>query len=192
MRTLSRRNDLPVAAVVATALAAGPVLAAGDDSEPVDVPAPQAVQTVYLEAEDLLPALESFEAPGERQEGVAVASREDVDDVFSGNAGVQLANQDVGTRMTLRFEVTASGAYNVAVRMTQGPDFGIVQPLVDGRPLGPRFDGYSPEEDTRSEELVLGRLELAEGSHTITFRVEGKADASAGLNAGVDYLELEP
>ncbi len=187
-----KKRILPVAAIVATAIAAGPVLARDGDAERVDVPAPEALQPLYLEAEDLLPALESFEAPGERAEGLAVASREDVDDVFSGNAGVQLSNQDVGTRMTLRFEVTASGAYNVTVRMTQGPDFGIVQPLVDGRPLGPRFDGYAAQEDTRSEELVLGRLELAQGSHTITFRVEGKADASTGLNAGVDYLELEP
>jgi hypothetical protein len=29
-------------------------------------------------------------------------------------------------------------------------------------------------------------------SHTVTFTVEGKADASSGLFAGVDYLELEP
>jgi hypothetical protein len=185
------RRILPVAAIVATALAAGPVLAQGDGDD-VDVPAPDDVQVVYLEAEDLLPALESFEAPGERAEGIAIASREDVDDVFSGNAGVQLANLDVGTRMTLRFEVPASGTYNVAVRMTQGPNFGIVQPAIDGRPLGPRFDGYSAEEDTRSEELVLGRIELARGSHTVTFTVTGKNDASSGFFAGVDYLELEP
>jgi hypothetical protein len=191
MRLFSRSRVLPLAAVVAAAVAAGPVLAEGDDAERVAVPAPEAVQPVYLEAEDLLPALESFEAPGERQEGVAIARRISVDDVFSGNAGVELTNIDVGTRMTLRFEVPASGAYNVAVRMGVGPNYGVVQPALDGREIGGAFDGYAPEAG-RSDELVLGRVELAEGSHTVTFTVEGKADASSGLFAGVDYLELEP
>ncbi len=192
MRILSRRNALPVAAVVATALAAGPVLAQDDDGGSVAVPAPGTLQTLYVEAEDLLPALESFEAPGERQEGVAIASREDVDDVFSGNAGVRLSNRDVGTRMTLRFGVPVSGAYTVSARMVLGPDFGVVQPAVDGRPVGERVDLYSREDDTRSDELVLGRLELARGDHTITFTVVGRNPAARGLDAGVDYLELEP
>lgn len=191
MRLLDRSPILPLAAVVATAVAAGPVLAQGDGAQRVDVPAPEAVQPVYLEAEDLLPALESFEAPGERAEGLAIARRIDVDDVFSGNAGVELTNLDVGTRMTLRFDVPASGAYNVAVRMGVGPSYGIVQPALDGRAVGGAFDGYAPAPG-RSDELVLGRVELAEGAHTVTFTVQGKADASGGLFAGVDYLELEP
>ncbi len=192
MRILTRRNALPVAAVVATALAAGPALAQDDDTAPVAVPAPEALQALYLEAEDLLPALESFEAPGERQEGVAIASRENVDDVLSGNAGVRLTNRDVGTRMTLRFGVPVAGAYDVAARMVLGPDFGVVQPAIDGRPLGGRVDLYSREDDTRSEELVLGRIELARGDHTVTFTVVGRNPAARGLDAGVDYLSLEP
>ncbi len=191
MAFLSRSRVLPVAAVVAAAVAAGPVLAGDDENERIAVPAPEAVQSVYLEAEDLLPALESFEAPGARAEGLAVARRVNVDDVFSGNAGVELSNVDVGTRMTLRFEVPASGAYNVMVRMGVGPTYGIVQPALDGRPLGLPFDGYAAEPG-RSEEVVLGRVELAEGSHTVTFTVQGKAQTASGLGAGVDYLALEP
>ena len=76
---------LPLAAVVAAAVAAGPVLAGDWDGGQVDVPPPEAVQTVYLEAEDLLPALESYQAPGERQPGVAVASRQNVRGAFSGS-----------------------------------------------------------------------------------------------------------
>ncbi|MBA2637061.1 MAG: hypothetical protein H0U79_02370 [Solirubrobacterales bacterium] len=184
---------LPVAAIVATALAAGPVLAQdGDgDSQRDDVPPPHAVQTVYLEAEDLLPALESYEAPGERQPGVAIASRQEVDDVFSGNAGVLLTNGDDGTRLTLRFTVPASGAYSVAARMGVGPDLGIVQPAIDGRPLGRSFDAYATEAG-RSDELVLSRVELAKGDHTVTFTVESKNAAATGKNARVDYLTLDP
>lgn len=191
MTFLSRSRVLPLAAVLATVVAAGPVLAQDDADERVVVSAPEVVQGLYLEAEDLLPALESFEAPGERAAGVAVARRVEVDDVFSGNAGVELTNLDVGTRMTLRFEVPAGGAYNVAVRMGVGPTNGIVQPSIDGRPVGQPFDGYAAEAG-RSDEIVLGRVELAAGSHTVTFTVQGKADAASGLGASVDYLELEP
>jgi hypothetical protein len=75
---------------------------------------------VYLEAEDLLPALESFAAPDQRQPGVAVGARQQVSGLFSGNAGVLLTNLDEGTRLTL----PASGAYGVGARI--------------GSPVGPR------------------------------------------------------
>lgn len=183
---------LPVAAVVATALAAGPVLAQGDgEAESVRaVPAPEAVQPLYLEAEDLLPALESFDAPGERQPGVAFARRVNADDIASGNAQVGLTNEDVGTRMTLRFGVPAGGAYNLTARFVRGAAAGIVQPQIDGRPLGSPIDLYAAE--AGYVETLLGRVELARGDHTFTLAVTGKAEASGGLGAGLDYLSLEP
>ena len=188
-----RMMVLPVAAVVATALTAGPVLAQ-DDAAGVPsaraVPAPQALQPLYFEAEDLLPALESFDAPGERQPGVAVARRERAEDVASGNAQVALTNEDVGTRMTLAFRVPASGAYNLTARLVRGPASGAVQALVDGRPLGTPIDLYAAE--AGHVEALLGRVELARGDHMFTLAVTGRAEASGGLGAGLDYLSLEP
>jgi len=189
MRLSSR--FLAVAAIVVTVVAAGPVLAWNGGGDSTTVPAPDALQAVYLEAEDLLPALESFAAPGERQPGVAVGARQEVGGLFSGNAGVLLTNLDEGTPLTLRFAVPASGAYGVVARMGVGPDHGIVQPAIDGRSLGERFDGYASEAG-RSEELILGRVALSQGDHTVTFTVVGKSTAAAGLNARVDYLQLEP
>jgi hypothetical protein len=182
-----RSRILPLVAVAATALAAGPVFAVAQDDEP---------RRVYLEAEDLLPALESYanQEDAEAQEGTdeqAIARRESVDDVFSGNAGVLFANATEGSRFTLRFEVPEDGAYTIVARFGRGPDHGIVQGAVDGRPLGEAVDLYAPEAD-RTEELALGRLELAEGSHTVTFTAQGRAQASTGLGARVDYLELRP
>jgi len=182
---------LALAAVMASAVAAGPVLAWHDGESAPAVVAPDALQSVYLEAEDLLPALESFAAPGERQPGVAFAARQDIGGAFSGNAGVQLTNANKGTRLTLRFDVPASGTYSVVARMGIGPDHGAVQPAIDGRPLGARFDGYAPAAQ-RSKELVLGRVELSEGAHTVTFTLVNKSAAATGLDARVDYLKLEP
>ncbi len=202
-----KRKVLPVAAVVATALAAGPVLAQDDEDAVRSVPAPAAVQPQYLEAEDLLPALESFDAPPPRApatppatpappvpqppEHRAVAQRAEVEDVASGNAVVDLVNRDVGTRMTLRFRVSAAGAYNVLVRLGTGPEYGVVQPAIDGRPLGGPIDTYAAEAGF-AEEALLGRFELAQGDHTITFTVTGKAEAATGLGARLDYVSLEP
>lgn len=76
MRLSSR--FLAVTAIVVTVVAAGPVLAWNGGGESTTVPAPDALQAVYLEAEDLLPALESFVAPGDRQPGVAVGARQEV------------------------------------------------------------------------------------------------------------------
>lgn len=189
-----RSRIMPLVAVAATALIAGPVFAVAHDESP---------RTVYREAEDLLPALEGFEsnfpgnknpalAPGtEPTEPQAVASREEVDDVFSGNAGVLYENVTDGNRFTLRLKVPGDGTYGVAVRFGTGPDLGIVQPSIDGRPLGDPVDLYAAEPG-RTPELTLGRLELAEGDHTITFTVAGRAAASTGLRARVDYIELRP
>jgi hypothetical protein len=152
----------------------------GGDS--TTVPAPDALQDVYLEAEDLLPALESFAAPGERQPGVAVGARQEVSGLFSGSAGVLLTNLDEGTRLTLRFAVQASGAYGVGARIGVGPDHGIVQLAIDGRRLGERFDGYASEAG-RSEELILGRVTLSQGDHTVTFTVVGKNTADGPQRA---------
>jgi hypothetical protein len=177
-----RTRILPLVAVLATALAVGPVVAVARDGEP---------RPVYLEAEDLLPALEGFASNEQGSETQAVARREPVDDVFSGNAGVLFDNATEGNRFTLRFEVPADGTYTVVARLGRGPDQGIVRPAVDGRPLGDPID-LAAAEPGRTDELVLGRLELAEGSHTVSFTVEGRAPGSSGLRASVDYLELLP
>lgn len=177
-----RSRILPLLAVASAALVAGPVFAVAHDDPP---------QRLYREAEDLLPALEGFASNETGTETQAIARRESVDDLFSGNAGVLFENQTEGNRFTLRFKVPGDGTYSVAVRFGTGPDHGIVRPTVDGRELGDPVDLYAAEPG-RTPEHTLGRLELAEGDHTLTFAVDGRAAASSGLRARVDYLELQP
>jgi len=177
-----KRRWLPIAAIVATMGAAGPVFAVAEDRG-----GPQ-----YLEAEDLLPALEGAESQlpegVERTPGQAVARRERLDPQASGNAYVRFENESEGNRFTLRFPVEASDLYTVVVRPTRGPDHGVVQMAIDGRPVGDRVD-LSGAELAPAQDIVLGRLELAAGDHTLTVTVER---AGAGLRAGLDYLELVP
>jgi len=178
-----KRRWLPVAAVVATVAAAGPVFAVADDRG----------GRQYLEAEDVLPALEGAESElpagtTERTPGQAVARREERSPQASGNAVLAFVNESVGNRFTVRFPVEASDAYDVVVRPTTGPDHGIVRMAIDGRSLGESVD-LSAAEPGRADELTLGRIELAAGDHTLTVTVE---KAGGGLRAGLDYIELVP
>ncbi len=175
-----RTPVLAVAAVVATALAGPDSAAAQRDDD--RGPAPQ-----FLEAEDLLPALESSTTPANpRTPGQAVARRATLDPLASGNAYVRFENESEGNRFTLRFPVEASGTYSVVVRPTRGPDHGVVRMAIDGRRVGPRVD-LAATRLRRGRPVRIARLPLAEGHHTLTVFVAGR---SAGLSAGLDYIEL--
>lgn len=176
-----RALTLAIGALSAAALVAGPLHALNDDGPRV----------IYREAEDLLPALEGFAGVPGGTETQAIARREQVGDLFSGNAGVLFENATPGNRFTLRFGVRADGAYDVNVRFGTGPDHGRVRAAVDGRPIGGLVDLYAAAAG-RTQELTLGRRELAEGDHTLTVTVPDGAAAASGLRARVDYLELRP
>ena len=171
-----RTPALALAAATAAALAIAPP-AAGQR------PVPQ-----FHEAEDLLPALESAVTTVPPTPGQAVARREVLDPLASGNAFVRFDNEWEGNRFTLRFPVLASGTYTLVLRATRGPDHGVVRYAVDGRRRGPRVD-LAATRLRRAATLRLRRLALAEGAHTLTVFV---ARRSAGLDAGLDYLELLP
>jgi len=170
-----------VVVLLAAIAGAGPVVAA-DGAR---------VEPVYLEAEELLPALEGFASNAEGTEQQAIARRESVDEILSGNAHVLFENATEGNRFTLRFPVPVSAGYTLVARFTRAPGYGVVQAALDGRPLGGPVDLYAPTLG-QSEERVLGRVELARGDHTFTVTVQGKSAASTGLRAGLDFIELRP
>lgn len=179
---------IPLAALLLAAAMAGLLLAdrsatAGDDRPPS--------HALYVEAERLLPALESFASTPDGAAGKAVARRQGncCSVVFSGQAQVQFRSFEAGNRMTLRFEIPDSAEYAISAVFTTAPDYGIYELAIDGRPVGERFDGYSAAV-ARSQPVSLGHLELAEGSHTLTLAVPEKNPASTGYHAGIDYLEL--
>ncbi len=180
-----RAPVLAVPAVLGVLLAA----LAGPAHAPAQRPADDGARAQFLEAEDLLPALESSATSATpRTPGQAVARRAGLDPLASGNAYVRFDNEWEGNRFTLRFPVEASGTYTLVLRPTRGPDHGVVRIAVDGRRIGPRVD-LAADRLRRGRPLRLPRLALAEGDHTLTVFV---AQRSGGLAAGLDYLELQP
>ena len=85
----------------------------------------------------------------------------------------------------------ANGTYNLVVYYTTAKDYGIVQALVDGKPVGSPTDCFTQDVKAKGR-VQLGALDLTAGTHRITFRVTGKNAASSNYAVGVDAIGLEP
>ena len=68
--------------------------------------------------------------------------------------------------------VAVPGKHTVNLYATTAPDYGIIQTLVDGKPLGAPIDLYAPLV-LPTGKLSVGVIDLATGTHTLSFRVIG-------------------
>jgi hypothetical protein len=178
--------------IALAAIAAVPVALVADRHASADATSSRADRFAYREAEGMLPALESYASNAQGSATQSVARRQgDVGDLhFSGKAQVLFDNHNGdGSRATLAFDVPDAGLYAVAAALTRGPDYGVVDVVLDGRPVAAHFDGYAPA-PARGEPVQLGRVELAEGVHTITLTAVGRNPASSDFLAGLDFVEL--
>ena len=185
-RNLVKRNLIPVLVAGAAALSGAGLV--GHAAFAGDAPAER---FVYLEAEGLLPALESFASnpAGTVEQAIARRQNNCCEVNWSSRAQVLFENFTPSARMTLRFEIPESARYSLSLVFTRAPNFGIYEFSIDGRPIGDRYDGYAPAVE-RSQPTDLGSLELAEGSHTLTLTVPDKNPASSNYFGGLDYFEL--
>jgi len=87
--------------------------------------------------------------------------------------------------------VRSTGRYRLRVLATAGPDFGIVQVALDGKPMGVECDLYSGRVSP-SGALELGVQTLTAGQHRLRFTAVGKSAVSAGHSFGLDAVEVAP
>jgi hypothetical protein len=94
---------------------------------------------------------------------------------------------------TIGFSISVSkaGKYGLNLYATTAPDFGNIQTLVDGNPLGTPIDLYAPIV-MPSGRILIGMINLSAGSHTLGFRVIGKNAASSGYSVGLNAFSLTP
>jgi len=103
---------------------------------------------------------------------------------------------EVGGAFSVSFEVAAPYKGPLATGLTMGPNYGVFDVLLDGKPLKAGVDLYSPNV-TPSPRLDLGTVELSPGSRQLTFRLTG-GNAQAKyiqqklLMLGIDYIALTP
>ncbi len=109
---------------------------------------------------------------------------------WSGDKQVFASGQPGGV---IGFPVSApaAGTYQLDLYATLAPDFGTLQTLVDGHPLGAPIDLYAPLV-LPSGRIPIGTPDLAAGPHTLSFRITGKNAAAAGYSLGLDAFTLTP
>jgi hypothetical protein len=172
------------AAVVALVVALQPATAVDD--------APNA-RVQLIELEQQTPYLESFAgvAAGTATTSIVRRVGNSGGVVFSSQAYAQFDNHNGdGSRATFPIEVEDGDLYGIGAAFVKGPNFGIVQLAIDGRPVGAPFDAYNA---ALALEPVkpLGTVALAEGKHMLTMTVVGKHDAATDWLAGIDLVVLD-
>ncbi len=93
--------------------------------------------------------------------------------------------------LTLSLPVATAGQYRLDVYMTQTPDFGQVQVLLDGATAGVPIELYAPSV-MPSGPITLGTFDLAAKTHSLTFKVVGKNALSPYYSLGIDCISLVP
>jgi hypothetical protein len=96
-----------------------------------------------------------------------------------------------GGRINLALPVKSAGMYRLNLYGALSSDYGKIQPLLDGKPLGQPVDGYAPLWSA-SGRITLGDVNLTAGDHTLSFQVVGRNVDSSGYNYAIDCLELAP
>jgi len=110
---------------------------------------------------------------------------------WSGDAQFWLTGNKAGAEATLELPVQTAGKFTLVVYFTTAIDYGIVQTLIDGNPVGDPTDCFTQGVKAKGR-TVLGAIDLTAGPHRITFRAIDKNKAATGYKIGVDAIGLEP
>jgi len=109
---------------------------------------------------------------------------------WSGDAQLHVGGKP-GDALVLNLPVAKTGRYQLGVYLTMAPDFGRIQPSLDGERLGESVDLYAPRV-IASGRTILTTKSLQAGRHTIRFDIVGKNPKSRGTDFGVDCFEVTP
>lgn len=114
-------------------------------------------------------------------------------DVWSGGKQLFWTGAKPGDRLDLELTVQDPGDYELEATFTMARDFAIIQPTLDGKPLGESIDLYNNPDVITTGVLKLGQQKLTPGKHTLGIEIKG-ANPSATPDAfrvGLDWVKLE-
>ncbi|HYE99464.1 MAG TPA: serine/threonine-protein kinase, partial [Planctomycetota bacterium] len=123
---------------------------------------------------------------------------ERTDGRWSGGAQMLWTGAGPRAQLTLRFHAAAGGMRTVVAALAKGKSYGRFAIEINDVPAETQDVELYHEERRPPEEIVLGRVRVAEGMNTLTFRVAGShrlaspADDDGSLcQLGLDYLRLK-
>src|SRR5580704_9607564 len=109
---------------------------------------------------------------------------------WSGDAQLHVAGKP-GDALVLALPVSKTDRYQLGVYLTMAPDFGRIQPSLDGERLGEPVNLYAPRV-IASGRVILTTRSLQAGRHTIRFEIVGKDPKARGTDFGIDCFEVAP
>ena len=113
---------------------------------------------------------------------------------WSGGGQLWWTGGKPGDRLDLTLPVPAPGTYEVQIVLTKAPDYAMLKFLLDGKPLDPVFDGFSPPGAgvIHSPVLTVAKTDLPAGDHRLTLEITGaNPEATKAYMAGIDYVYLK-
>ncbi|MFO1041844.1 MAG: PVC-type heme-binding CxxCH protein [Planctomycetaceae bacterium] len=114
-------------------------------------------------------------------------------DRWSGNDHLWWTGAGPGARLELELAVASEGSYDVEVVLGMAVDYGIVQVLLDGEPLGEPVDCYNAPDVITTGVLTFGPRQITKGNHKLGFQIIGaNPKAVKGYMVGLDYVRLTP
>jgi hypothetical protein len=109
---------------------------------------------------------------------------------WSGDAQLHVGGKP-GDALIFALPVAKTDRYQLGVYLTMAPEFGRIQPSLDGERLGEPLDLYAPRV-IASGRVILTTRTLQAARHTIRFEIVGKDPKSTGTDFGVDCIEITP
>jgi hypothetical protein len=108
---------------------------------------------------------------------------------WSGGSQLWWRPQRVGAHAEEELPAQKAGTYHLILRLTQAPDYGIIQFSVNGTKVGSPIDLYG-ETVSPVQPIDLGKVELKDGTNTLG--MEDVGSDKGGYSAGIDYIKLTP
>ncbi len=108
---------------------------------------------------------------------------------WSGGAQAWLFIQGPGGKLDVPFTISEAGDYYIEGNFTYAADYGIYQPLLDGKPIGKPLDFYN--DGVIRKKVPFGRHKLSDGKHLLQFKSIGDKNAqSTSYLFGLDDLSF--
>ncbi len=112
-------------------------------------------------------------------------------DRWSGNDHLWWTGAKPNDKLELELTVAQDGTYDIELVLGMARDYGIVQILIDGEPLGGPIDCFNEPDVITTGVLSLPAKALTKGPHKLGFQIVGaNAKAAKAFMVGVDYVRL--
>ena len=112
-------------------------------------------------------------------------------DRWSGNDHLWWTGAKPNDKLELELPVAKDGIYDIELVLCMARDYGIVQILIDGEPLGGPIDCFNDPDVITTGVMSLPAKHLTQGTHKLGLQIVGaNPKALKGFMVGLDYVRL--